>query len=116
VQASDFSDLWNDDSQSVTVVHRVPGTFDPATQTGTADTETLEVTRGILRGYEQRLINDQTVQPNDRRALLDPAGLTSMPDTTDQLEIASVRFQIVRVRTFAPGLEVFAYDCQVRGL
>lgn len=100
----------------MTLIHKTPGAFTVATQTGAADTEVNDAATGVLRSYQQKLIDGMVVQPNDRKLMLDATTVTSAPDTTDEVDIGGTRFQIVKVRTFAPAGVVIAYDCQVRGL
>lgn len=114
--ASDFADIFTEEGQTLTLVHITPGAFDADTQEAAAATESEEAFIGIVRNYDQRLIDGRTVLVSDRTVLVDPSTVSSAPSGLDQIEIDSVRHQIVNVRTIDPSGDVLAYDCQIRGI
>lgn len=79
---------------------------------GTSPSETTYDLAGMVSDYPRSLVDGTLIKAEDRRVMLAATG--ERPLTTDKLRIASVDYEIVRVRDMSPSGVPLYYEVQAR--
>lgn len=99
----------------VSLRRTVPGAYDPATGTTTADVTTTWPGTGARFDYEQKDIDGTRVRSGDQRVYLSVVGVVE-PLTGDKVLIGSAELTVVASRPLKPASTAVLYDVQVRGV
>lgn len=118
---SDLADLADEllaeFGQAVTIRHRTPGTYDPATGTTTVTTTEQAGTGAVfefsLSQAGQYFAPDSMIHAGDKQLLLSPLDITA-PDIGDQIVIGSTTWAVQAVKTTNPAGTVVLYELLLR--
>lgn len=112
----DLAELLDDPDygRAVTLRRRTPGTYDPSTGATGAETVTSNLTRAIILGYRDSLINGTLIKQGDRKAILKRKGMTMTPQEADELVVGSDVYSVVSHKTGELGGTNYLYVLQIR--
>jgi len=89
------------------------GAYNATTGEVSATTSTSSI-KGVLDEVKASEVNE-LVKASDKKLTVAALDLSSAPDTGDEVEISSVRYQIVEISTIEQGNTAIVYDLFLRG-
>jgi hypothetical protein len=99
--------------QPVTLTHKTPGAYDPATGTATETTAT-QLTTGAVFNWASGVIDGTLIRTTDRQLYM-PA-VTTAPELGDTVTIGAIVYTLVEpLKPLSPGGVVVFYECNIRG-
>src|SRR4051794_12381952 len=98
----------------VTLRKKTAGTYDPATGSGGSASSADYVTRGIVLGYRDGVIDGTLIKHGDRKVILKVKDLAAVPTVGAQMIVGADTYTIVNVKTGELGGTAFVYTLQVR--
>lgn len=101
--------------QSVTIISRNDGEYDPATGEVLFATETIQSGKGLLMDYGQKMIDGIMIRADDKQLFLSTVGITP-PKVGDRITTVDSKTRtITNIKDYNPaGLSVML-ECNLRG-
>lgn len=111
--ATTVTGLLTDKGRQMTLLRRVPGTFNPVTGVSAGGTLDSVTVTGVVGTFSRQQIDGTRVLMTDRRVTLTPS---AAPLCSDALEIDGVAHQIVSIIEVKPATTTLAYVVQARAV
>ena len=104
-----------DKGRDVTLQYVTAGTYDPATDDISGDSDTNATVRMLQLNYKKSEIDGTLIKSDDVMGLLANDSLTREPENGDKIIDNSVTFTIKNVKKVQPGDTILLYRLQLRG-
>lgn len=101
--------------QSVLIISRLEGEYDPASGEVLMATETNQTGKGLLMDYGQAMIDGSTIQSGDKQLFLSVVGITP-PKVGDRVTTTDSKTRtITSIKDYNPAGASVMLDCNLRG-
>ena len=111
---SDVAVILSEFGQDVTFRREVKGSYDPATGKPSSSSNDDETATVAFTKYRDGLVDNESILRGDRKALMDPTGLSKVPEAGDQIIGEGDTVSVVDVQKIQSGGTDLVYICQVR--
>lgn len=103
-----------DYGQSVIIISRSGGEYDPSTGEVLYATETTQTGRGLLMDYGQKMIDGSMIQLGDKQLFLSVVGITA-PKIGDIIVAADAKARtITQIKDYNPAGTSVMLECNLR--
>lgn len=103
-----------DFGRDVTLTQVSPGIYSATTGGATTPTSLAYVTRGLILGYRDHLVDGTLIKQGDRKGILKAKNLDVTPGVGDKLTVGAVTYTVMHVKPNELGGTEFVYILQLR--
>lgn len=105
--------LITDNGGDVVLIKRTANTYNPSTNSITVSESNISC-KAIKFNYRSKDIDNETIQKDDIKLLLDSSNISEKITLDDLIEISNEKWNIIKIREIQPSDLTIYYELQIR--